>query len=213
MKIILVDDHALLLEGIASLLKNIEYISIVGKASSGEEAINLVNELNPDVLLMDILMGGMSGIEATRWIKEQSPDVKIILLSSEISEDYVKMAVQAGVDGYLPKDVNRKTLLEAIEKVSSGEKFFAQSVTNIILDAFYKGEHTKKPKQSNELSKRENEVLRHVALGKTNAEVADELFISIKTVETHKTNILSKLGLRNTADLVKYAIKHNIIEI
>lgn len=213
LKIILVDDHALMLEGVASLLKNVEYISIVGKASSGEEAVNLANELSPDILLMDIVMHGMTGIEATRWIKEQNPDVKIILLSSEINEDYIRNAVKAGIDGYLPKNVNRATLLEAIDKVSSGEKFFAQSVTKIILDAFYKNETSKPVKINNELSKRENEVLKHVALGKTNAEVAEELFISIKTVETHKTNILSKLGLRNTADLVKYAIKNKIIEI
>ncbi len=195
------------------MLEHIEYISIVGKASSGEEAINLTNELNPDILLMDILMQGMSGIEAARWIKEQNPNVKIILLSSEINEETVTRAVKAGVDGYLPKDTSRRTLLDAIEKVRSEEKYFAQAISNIILEAFYRKETSKHSVTSNELTKRENEVLKLVAFSKTNAEVAEELFISVKTVETHKNNILSKLGLRNTADLVRYAVKNSIIEI
>ncbi|MEM9297460.1 MAG: response regulator transcription factor [Bacteroidota bacterium] len=213
LKVILVDDHALLLEGIASLLTNIEYISVVGKASSGEESINLANELNPDIILMDIVMHGMTGIEATRWIKEQNPQIKIILLSSEVNEGYVTLGVKARVDGYLPKDVEKPTFLEAIKCVVNGDKYFAQPVTNIILDSFYNQSNGKKANSSNELTKRENEVLRQVAIGKTNSEVANQLFISVKTVETHKTNILSKLGLRNTAELVKYAIKHKIIDI
>ena len=213
LKVILVDDHALLLEGIASLLTNIEYISVDGKASSGEESINLANELNPDIILMDIVMHGMTGIEATRWIKEQNPQIKILLLSSEVNEDYVTLGVKARVDGYLPKDVEKPTFLEAIKCVVKGDKYFAQPVTNIILDSFYNQSNGKKANSSNELTKRENEVLRQVAIGKTNSEVANQLFISVKTVETHKTNILSKLGLRNTAELVKYAIKHKIIDI
>ena len=210
----LVDDHTLLLEGIAAMLGKVEYIEIVAKASSGEEAINLANESKPDLVLMDIMMQGMNGIEATRWIKEQNPGMKIVLLSSEVNENYITLAVKAGVEGYLPKDVSKPTMIEAINKVSSGEKYFAQPVTNIILDTFYKreaGEKRSTPKDG--LTKREHEVLQKVALGRSNQEVADDLFISIKTVETHKTNILSKLGLKNTAELVKYAIKNNVIEL
>ncbi|MEM7106962.1 MAG: response regulator transcription factor [Bacteroidota bacterium] len=213
LKVILVDDHALLLDGIASLLTNIKYISVVGKTSSGEEAINLASELNPDLILMDIVMHGMTGIEATRWIKEQHPEIKIILLSSEVNEDYITLGVKSGIDGYLPKNVEKPALVEAINRVVAGEKYFAQPVTDIILDSFYKQSQGKKKSTSNELSKRENEVLQQVAMGRTNAEVAEDLYISVKTVETHKTNILSKLGLRNTAELVKYAIKNKIIEI
>ncbi len=213
-KIILVDDHLLLLEGIASMLQNIEYIKIVGKASSGEEAINLVNELNPDIVLMDIVMQGMTGIEATKWIKDQNDNVKIIILTSEVSEKYVSLAIKAGVDGYLPKNVEKPILIEAINKVNSGERFFSQSISNIMLDSFYKQESGEVKSTSNgELTKREFEILKQVALGKSNQEVADELFISIKTVETHKTNILSKLGLRNTVELVRYAIKNKVIEL
>ncbi len=215
LKVMLVDDHVLLLEGVTSMLANIEYIDIVGKASSGEEAINLAHEAEPDIILMDIIMQGMNGIEAARWIKEQNPDIRIILISSEVSENYISLAVKAGVEGYLPKDVNKVTLMEAINKVKKGEKYFAQPITNIILEAFYRQETSDKVRASSGdgLTKREQEVLQQVALGKSNQEVADDLFISIKTVETHKTNILSKLGLRNTAELVKYAIKNNVIEI
>lgn len=213
-KVMLVDDHTLLLEGIAAMLNKVEYIDIVAKASSGEEAINLANEHKPGLILMDIMMQGMNGIEATRWIKEQNPAIKIVLLSSEVNENYITLAVKAGVEGYLPKDVNKPTMIEAINKVSEGEKFFAQPVTNIILDTFYKRESSeKRATPSDGLTKREHEVLQKVALGRSNQEVADDLFISIKTVETHKTNILSKLGLKNTAELVKYAIKNNVIEL
>ncbi|HNP16828.1 MAG TPA: response regulator transcription factor [Fulvivirga sp.] len=213
-KVILVDDHLLLLEGIASMLQNIEYIKIVGKASSGEEAINLVNELTPDIVLMDIVMQGMTGIEATKWIKEQNDTIKIIILTSEVNEKYVSLAIKAGVDGYLPKNVEKPILIEAINKVNAGERYFSQSISSIMLDSFYKQESGEtKSAVNSDLTKREFEILKQVALGKSNQEVADELFISIKTVETHKTNILSKLGLRNTVELVRYAIKNKVIEL
>ncbi len=213
-KLVLVDDHQLLLEGIASMLDNIEYIKIVGKASSGEEAINVVNELNPSIVLMDIMMQGMTGIEASRWIKEQNEEIKIILISSDVSEKLVSLAIQAGVDGYLPKKVPKETLVEAIKTVNSGERYFGKDITSIVMDSMYNSGGTKsKPMNDGELSKREFEVLQHVVQGKSNQEVADDLFISVKTVETHKSNIMSKLDLKNTVELVKYAIKNKIIDL
>ncbi|UII22369.1 response regulator transcription factor [Fulvivirga ligni] len=214
-KVLLVDDHTLMREGIASILQHIEFVQIVGKVESGEEAINAAEELQPDIILMDIVMKGMTGIEATRWIKEQNPDIKIILLSSEVSKDYITLGAKAGINGYLPKNVNKEGLVEAIRKVNAGEKYFSPSIMEIVFENFYEQESTnKKPSKKNtDLSNREMEVLEQVALGKSNKEVADALFISVKTVETHKTNILSKLGLKNTAELVKYAIKNNIIEL
>lgn len=214
-KVILVDDHQLLLEGIAAMLSNIEYIKIVGKAFSGEEAINEVGSLNPDVVLMDIMMQGMTGIEASRWIKEQNSEIKIILISSDVNEKFVRLAIQAGVDGYLPKKVDKEILIEAIKSVHAGERYFSKDVTNIVMDVMYSSQNDGKIKSldNDELTKREFEVLQQVALGKTNHEVADELFISVKTVETHKANLMSKLNLKNAVELVKYAIKHKIIEI
>lgn len=215
-KLLLVDDHTMLREGLAILLGQVPGITIVGGVSSGEEAVNSLKEFNPDVILMDIMMGGMTGLEATRWIKEQEPGVKIIIISSEVKKEFVSTGIKCGIDGYLPKDADKETLIEAIKAVSQGEKYFNKAITNLIFEDYYHSEKTGKKTKSNVnlgLTKRENEVLEQVASGKTNQEVADALFISVKTVETHKTNILEKLGLRNTAELVKYAIKHNIISL
>jgi DNA-binding NarL/FixJ family response regulator len=216
-KILVVDDHTILREAMTSMLNQIEGIKVVGGISSGEEAVNLFKTFNPDIILMDIIMGGgMTGLEATRWIKEQDSNMKIIIISSEIKKEFVSTGIKCGIDGYLPKDTDKATLIEAIRAVSGGQKYFNKAITNLIFEDYYKSEKDG-PKRGRkvmlDLTKREHEVLELVATGKSNQEVADELFISIKTVETHKTNILEKLGLRNTAELVKYAIKNNIISL
>lgn len=215
-RVLLVDDHTMLREGLSFLLSQVGGIEIVGGLSSGEEAVNSFKSYDPDVILMDIMMGGMTGIEATRWIKEQQPGIKVIIISSEVKKEFVSAGIKCGIDGYLPKDADKETLIEAIKTVSRGEKYFNKAITNLIFEDFYNSEKTgrkEKPKVNVGLTKREQEVLEQVASGKTNQEVADTLFISVKTVETHKTNILEKLGLKNTAELVKYAIKHNIISL
>ena len=215
-KVILVDDHTILRDGIAAILKNVEGIEVIGGFSSGEDVVSHFKEYQPNVILMDILMGGMTGLEATRWIKEQDPSIKVIIITSEIKKEFVSTGIKCGIDGYLPKDVDKQTLVDAIQTVMKGEKYFNAAITNLVFEDFYKGEKSGEKKQRRVmegLTKRENEVLQAVAQGKTNQEVADALFISIKTVETHKTNILEKLGLRNTAELVRYAIKNQIISL
>jgi DNA-binding NarL/FixJ family response regulator len=213
-KVVIVDDHGLLRQGIASLLRDAEDVEVLTSVASGEEAINLPDALLPDVFLMDIVMKGMSGIEATRWIKEQNPSIKVILISSEVNKDFITAGVKSGIDGYLPKDVDQDQLLTAIRTVVKGEKFFSHVVTALVFQDFYlqktegKGLPTKK---SNELTKRENEVLVLIANGKSLKQIAEELFISIKTVETHKLHIQEKLGFANTAQLVKYAIENKLI--
>jgi len=210
----LVDDHGLLRQGIASLFQDYNDIEIVGLLSSGEEAINLANSECPDVFLMDIMMRGMSGIEATRWIKEQNPQAKVILISSEVNKDYISEGIKTGIDGYLPKDTDKEVLVNAVRTVVTGQKFFSPEITSLVFKDFYlketkgKGLPTKKIK---ELSKREEEVLALIANGKSLKTIADELFISVKTVETHKIHIQDKLGLSNTAQLVKYAIDHKLV--
>ena len=210
----LVDDHGLLRQGIASLLHEYADIDIVALLSSGEEAINLANSDCPDVFLMDIVMRGMSGIEATRWIKEQNPQAKIILISSEVNKDYISEGIKTGIDGYVPKDTDKEVLVNAIHTVISGQKFFSPEITSLVFNDFYlketkgKGLPTKKIKA---LSKREEEVLALIANGKSLKTIAEELFISVKTVETHKIHIQDKLGLANTAQLVKYAIEQKLI--
>lgn len=216
-KIMIVDDHRLLRDGLAALLKQADDLEIVGSVPSGEEAISVFPSLRPDVILMDIMMGGMTGIEATRWLKEQDSLVKIILISSEIRKELVTAGIQCGIDGYLPKDVDFKVLHEAIRTVKNGGRYFNEAITNLVFEDFYQKKKLTntngKVTLPNDLTKREQEVLALVASGKSNQEVADELFISIKTVDTHKMHILDKLGLKNTAELVKYAIKNKLISL
>ena len=211
----LTDDHKLIREGIQSMLSNVDDIEVVGSVSSGEDSINECREKAPDVVLMDIMMHGMTGIEATRWIKGMDPTIKVIIVTAEISKEYVSAGIKSGVDGYLPKDVDRDTLINAIRAVRKGERFFNDAIMKLVFEDFYSNEKLKEPskKLPNELTKREYEILAQVATGKSNKEVADILFISIKTVETHKTHILEKLGLKNTPELVRYAIKHKIISV
>jgi DNA-binding NarL/FixJ family response regulator len=213
-KVVVVDDHGLLREGITSMLKDTGDVEVLASLASAEEAINLPDSLHPDVFLMDIIMKGMSGIEATRWIKEQNSVAKVILISSEVNKDFITAGIKADIDGYLPKNVDKSLLITAIRTVMSGEKFFGQEVTELVFQDFYlqktegKGLPTKK---SNELTKRENQILIEIANGKSLKQIADELFISIKTVETHKLNIQEKLGFSNTAQLVKYAFENKLV--
>lgn len=212
-KVAIIDDHRLLRQGIHSMLDGVDEIEIVGTAASGEEAVTLLSTVSPQLFLMDIVMRGMTGIEATRWIKEQSPATKVILISSEVSKEYIGAGIKAGANGYLPKDCSRETLIEAIHTVCDGKNYFSPEITALVFQDFYLKEKEGKGlprKKTTELSKREEEVLVHIASGKSLREIADELFISVKTVETHKQHIQEKLGLKNTAQLVKYAIEKNL---
>lgn len=214
-KVLLVDDHQIIRDGVRAMLENTDDMQVIGSVPSGEDAINEARDQKPDVILMDIMMGGMTGIEATRWIKESDPAIKIILLTMEISKEYVSAGIKSGVDGYLPKDVDRDTLLGAIRTVRGGGRFFNDAIMKLVFEDFYAHEKLKSSDKRlpNDLTKRESEILGLVASGKTNKELAEALFISIKTVETHKTHIMEKLGLRNSTELVKYAIKNKIISI
>ncbi|MEX2233518.1 MAG: response regulator transcription factor [Cyclobacteriaceae bacterium] len=215
-KVLIADDHRLVREGIEAMFERVKDMEVVGMVSTGEEAINLIRTNRPDVVLMDIIMpGGMNGIEATRWIKEIDETIRIIIVTMEISKEYVSAGIKSGVDGYLPKDIGKKTLLEAIRAVYAGERYFNDAIKKLIFDDFYSVEKLKNPKKAlpNQLTKREGEVLALVASGKSNRDIAEVLFISVKTVETHKTHILIKLGLNNNAELIRYAIKNNIISI
>lgn len=214
-KILIADDHKLVREGIESMLSGIEDIEIVGLVSSGEDAINVARAARPDVVLMDIIMPGMNGIEASRWIKEADDRIRVIIVTMEISKDYVSAAIKSGVDGYLPKDVGKEVVLDAIRVVHGGESYFNDAIKKLIFEDFYTLEKLKNPRKAlpNQLTKREMEVLTFVASGKSNREIAEILSISVKTVETHKTHILIKLGLNNNSELVRYAVKNNIISI
>jgi DNA-binding NarL/FixJ family response regulator len=214
-RVLIADDHELVRDGFEALISSVEDMEVVGTASSGEEAINLVRTSHPEVVLMDIIMPGMNGIEAARWIKEIDDSVRVILITMEVSKEYVSAGIKSGVDGYLPKDSSKDTLLDAIRSVYAGERYFNDAVKKLIFEDFYALEKLKHPKRAlpNHLTKREAEVLSLIASGKSNKHVAEELFISVKTVETHKTHILIKLGLNNNSELIRYAIKNKIVTV
>lgn len=216
-KVLIVDDHRLVREALVALLTKADDIEIAGSAASGEEAISIVPSVEPDVILMDIMMGGMSGLEATRWIKEQNRKIKVVIISSEISKQFLTVGIQCGIDGYLPKDVGQHDLIEAIRTVKNGGRSFSQAVTNLVFEEFFLKKRLAgvngKVNTSGDLTKREEEVMSLVASGRSNQEIADELFISFKTVDTHRRHILAKLGLKNTAELVRFAMKNNLISL
>jgi DNA-binding NarL/FixJ family response regulator len=214
-QVLLVDDHKLIRDGVQSILEPISDIAVIGSVPSAEDAINAVREARPDVIVMDIMMSGMTGIEAARWIKGSDPTIKVILLAMEISKGYVSAGIKSGVDGYLPKDVDKETLVKSIRTVHEGGRFFDDAIIKLVFEDFYSHEKLKSDdkKLPDDLTKREYEVLGLIAAGKTTRELAEYLFISPKTVETHKSHIMEKLGLVNTAGLVKYAIKNKIISV
>lgn len=213
-KLLLVDDHALVRQGLENILKSIPDFTVIGSVSSGEEAINFCNEKKPDIILMDIMMNGMTGLETSKWIKDQHKEIKIILVSSEVNEELIKKAMACKANGYIPKNENKDAIIEAIRTVMNNKPYFSQDITSIVFASYFQEQSGEKPKKkSTALTGREEEVLERIALGLSNGEIAEELYISVKTVESHKANILSKLGLKNTADLTRYAIKNGYISL
>ena len=213
--ILVVDDHTMVRDGLVSILNQLKDIRVVGSCASGEEAISLARTSNPHII-MDVVLKGMTGIEATRWIKEQDTSIKIILISGEVKKEFVAAGIRSGIDGFLPKDASSDLLLLAINTVKSGGKYFTEAITTLIFEDFYSKEKTGKKRErkiTEGLTKRESEVLELVAQGIGNRDIGERLFISVKTVETHKGHILDKLGLKNTSELIRYAIKNNIISI
>jgi DNA-binding NarL/FixJ family response regulator len=211
-KVAIADDHNLLRQGIITLLEKMQGIEVAGEVSSGEQAVNFAAMHKPDVFLLDIVMSGMTGIEATRWIKEQNPEIRVILISSEINRDFLAEGIKSGIDGYLNKNIDQATLFAAIEAVCKGNRYFSPEITALVFqDLYQKKAHLSRKKTG--LSKREEEILKLIADGKTLKDIAEKLFISTKTVETHKLNIQGKLNLSNVAQLVKYAIETGLVDI
>ncbi|WP_109832469.1 response regulator transcription factor [Reichenbachiella versicolor] len=212
--ILVVDDHSLVREGIITMLSIYDEFNIIGDAESGEEALKKVDDNLPDVVLMDINMPGLNGIETAKKLIADYPDIKVIMLSMDVTQDHISEAIKAGVAGYLAKDTKKELLAEGIKKVMQGEQYFGEKVSQVIFKGFYKQSKGERAASENkDLSKREIEVLRQIATGLSNREIADKLFISIRTVDAHRNHIMQKLNLKSTAQLVKYAIKEKIIEL
>lgn len=215
-KIILVDDHQIVRDGIKALIVDDSYIEIIGEAKDSEEFFNILKSQTPDIVLLDISLPKVSGIEISKILKADHPNIKILMLSMYTSEDFIFNALKAGIDGYLPKNTTRDELLLAINEINNGKEYFSKSISDTILKSYVnsakQGSKVSDDKLG-ELTKREHEILRYVVEGMNNPSIAEKLFISIRTVETHKASIMRKLNLNSTVDLVKFAIKNKIIEI
>lgn len=216
-KIMLVDDHDMVRQGIESIVKTDDQLCITKTAKSGIEALEVLEVLdgqegNPHIILMDIFMPEMNGLVTATKIKERFPGIKIIMLSMEISSEYVKTAFQNNIEGYLPKNADIDILLRAIKIVHQGGTFYDDRVKDYIFKYYVGDEETSVPKIQN-LSDREVQVLKLIANGVANKEIGEKLFISPKTVEAHRNNILKKLNLKSTADLIKFSIAKNLTEI
>lgn len=214
-KIILTEDHQILRDGVKVLIAS-ENIEIAGEAASGAELWKLLETEQPDLILMDISLPDTSGIELTRELSQRRPEIKVLILSMYTDESFINQAIKAGAKGYLHKNTTREEMLTAIDSVYSGSDFYSENISKIILKSYIEKAKLKTDEITNPhevLSKREIEILKMFADGYINKEIADRLFISIRTVESHKNHIMQKLNLKTQVELVKFAIKHNLVSV
>ncbi len=211
-RIVLADDHKLMRSGLRVLLEQQTDLTVVGEASDGREAVALVASQKPDVLVMDIGMPSLNGIEAAAQIMQSHPEISIVMLSMHSDESYVLRALRAGAKGYLLKDSAEADLIRAVHSVAEGKSFFSPAVSKVLLD-----DYVRKLKRSGTddpydlLTPREREVLQLVAEGKSNKDIAQLLNLSVYTVETHRSNIMEKLNLHGVPELILYAVRKGII--
>jgi len=211
-KVLIADDHQLFREGLVNLLSSAPDVEVIAEAEDGKDATEKAKKLKPDILLIDIGMPHMNGIEATRVLKKDMPELKIIAVSMHSDRQFVKGILEAGADGYLLKNCTYRQLIDAIESVKSGKKYLSDDITEMIIKGYLDPNETETESYT-ELSEREMEILKLYAEGKSTREISEKLFISVKTVGTHKQHILEKLGLKTNADMVKYAIKEGLIQL
>lgn len=207
-RVLIADDHHVVRRGLLFFLKTQKDIVVIGEAKDGEEAVNLADELIPDVIVMDLVMPKMDGIAATKVIKEKHKDIKILILTSFSDQDHVIPAIKAGAAGYQLKDIEPDELVLAIRAVFRGESHLNPKVTGQVMTHLAGGQLEKN--LVDDLTAREKEVLREIANGKSNKEIAATLFITEKTVKTHVSNILSKLALADRTQAALYAVKHGV---
>ena len=212
LRILLADDHTVMRSGLRALLERQHNLVVIGEADNGRDAVSLSSSLSPDVVVMDVAMPLLNGIEATKSILKQSPSTSIVMLSMHSDESYVMRSLNAGARGYLLKDSAAAELLSALDAVSSGKSFFSSAVRRLLAEDYIRVLRQKGIVDSYDLlTAREREILQLLAEGKTNKEVASDLNISPYTVETHRAHILEKLGLHTPAELILYAVRKGII--
>lgn len=213
-RILVVDDHAVVREGIRMVLETDPELKVVGDASSGEEALTLAHQLHPDVIVMDIGMPGLSGFETTQRIREALPDIKILALTVHDSEAYIFQMLGAGAVGYVLKRAPAAEVIQAVKAAYRGEAILHPSVAKLLIrDYLARVEGGQETTSFDLLSKREREIVKLIAEGRTNRDIAQLLCLSIKTVQAHRANLMRKLGMHDRTELVKYAIRRGIIEL
>ncbi len=208
--VLIADDHTILRRGLVSLLSLNQEIEVIGEAEDGSSAVELALRLRPDVVLMDLSMPVLNGLEATARLKKEAPAMKVLILSAHDNDEYVSQVVRSGANGYVLKNTSPEELYAAIRTVNAGHQFFSPSLSGRFGGADAADEE-RDPLRGKALTSREREILQLVAEGETHQHIADRLFISVRTVDTHTNNIMKKLNLHDTASLVTYAIKNGIV--
>lgn len=205
-RILLADDHALVRDGMRTLLKDVNDFSVVGEAADGLEVVKKVEELLPDIVTMDISMPNMNGLETIDVIHRRFPKTKILVLTMHENEEYAHRVYKSGAGGYILKNSDKKEFIHAIRMVHKGERFFSSSISGVTSKGYVGKDVASIP-----ITRREKEILRLIVDGLTNQEIADKLFISPRTVDTHRSNLMQKLEIKNTAGLVRFAIENGIV--
>jgi DNA-binding NarL/FixJ family response regulator len=211
LRVLLVDDHALVRAGMKSLLRDIEGVEVVGEASDGAEALALAAREAPDAVLMDIAMKGMSGLEAAAKFRELHPGVKVLILSMHASEEYVLQALRAGAAAYLIKDSATAELELALRSVMRGETYLSPAISRQVVEGYVQRVGAAAAEEP--LTPRQREVLKRIAEGRTTKEIAFDLGLSVKTVETHRAQVMDRLGIRDVAGLVRYAMRTGLVPL
>jgi len=210
-KVFIVDDHKIVRDGIFMLLIGATDIRPVGEAENGEELFEKLKTIVPDILLLDISLPGISGIEISKIIAKEYPTIKVLILSRNTDENTILSAIKAGVNGFLSKDTSKEELVKAIKLVYNGNEYYGTSISKTVFNSLVKDVNNKQT--SAELTKRETEVAIYISDGLSYKEIASKMFISARTVESHRNHILFKLKLKTNIDLVKYAVKNHIIDL
>jgi len=213
LKILVADDHELMRRGVRSLLEAEAGWKVVGEANNGQELLKKAQELKPDIVVLDIGMPLLNGLEASRRLKKVLPEVKILILSMHDSEQMARAVLEAGARGYVTKADTARDLVLAIEALRRNKTFFTSRTDQMVLEAFLQDDSAKKKVSADRLTSRQREIVQLLAEGKTSKEVATLLAVSVKTIETHRANIMKRLSLHSVSDLVVYAIRNDIIHL
>jgi DNA-binding NarL/FixJ family response regulator len=212
-RVLLADDHLIVRKGLRALLEGNSRIHVTDEAGDGRETLQKVKEHLPDVVVMDISMPNLNGIEATRQIKKKFPDVKVLILTMHSSEEYVSAILNAGASGYMLKQSAPTELIAAIEAVHKGDSFLSSSICTMVIQEFKRNIHDgQEPAGFDSLTEREREVIQLIAEGKSTRQIAECLFISPKTAEVHRSHLMKKLDLHNIAEIIRYALRKGIVD-